>query len=100
MCVCVCVMQSDNSSTCLVADFVHSIAAQMCQAPQLAAFRQVVQADPALQSLLSLAECVANPHAAFVNGILEPLSALKPGGHQVIDLTGAISRSARTLMEV
>jgi len=72
--------QSDNSSTCLVADFVHSIAAQLCQAPQLVAFRQMLLGDALLQARLSLAQCIANPHAAFVNGILEPLAALKPTG--------------------
>lgn len=74
--------QADNSSTCLVADFVHSIAAQLCQAPQLVAFRQLLLSDPHLQSLLSLKECVANPHSSFVNGILEPLSSLKRSGEE------------------
>ena len=69
--------QSDNSSTCLVADFVHSMAAQLCQAPQLVAYRQMVLASAQLQNLLSLKECVADPHAAFVNGILQPLAGLK-----------------------
>lgn len=75
--------QAENSSTCLVADFVHSIAAQLCQAPQLVAYRQLLLSDPHLQSLLSLKECVANPHSAFVNGILEPLSGLKRSGEEV-----------------
>ena len=75
--------QADNSSTCLVPDFVHSIAAQLCQAPQLVAFRQLLLSDPHLQSLLSLKECIANPHSSFVNGILEPLSSLKRSGEEV-----------------
>ena len=79
--------QADNSSTCLVPDFVHSIAAQLCQAPELVAYRQLLLSDPHLQALLSLKECVANPHSAFVNGILEPLSALKRSGEEVISIT-------------
>ena len=75
--------QAENSSTCLVADFVHSMAAQLCQAPQLVAYRQLLLSDPHLQALLSLNECVANPHSAFVNGILEPLAALKRSGEEV-----------------
>jgi len=59
------------------------MAAQLCQAPQLVAYRQLLLSDPHLQSLLSLKECVANPHSAFVNGILEPLSALKRSGEEV-----------------
>jgi hypothetical protein len=49
------------------------------------AFRQLLLSDPHLQSLLSLKECIANPHSSFVNGILEPLSSLKRSGEEVID---------------
>lgn len=69
--------QAENSGTCLVPDFVHSLAAQLCQAPQLIGYRQLLLSHPHLQALLSLKECVANPHEAFVNGILEPLTSLK-----------------------
>ncbi|XP_065582552.1 protein TANC2-like isoform X2 [Artemia franciscana] len=71
--------QAENSATCLLPDFVHSIAAQLYQAPQLEAFRNKVQGDPALQKKLQLKECISDPHGAFVHGILEPLSALKKG---------------------
>lgn len=37
--------QADNSATCLVPDFVHSVAAQLCQAPQLAAYRDLLRRD-------------------------------------------------------
>jgi hypothetical protein len=46
--------QADNSPTCLVPEFVHSLAAQMSQAPQLTPYYQLVNSDPAIQSLLSL----------------------------------------------
>ena len=75
--------QADNSNTCLVADFVHSIAAQLCQAPQLVAYRQLLLSNPQLQGLLSLKECIANPHAAFVTGVLEPLAGIKRAGEDV-----------------
>jgi len=41
--------QADNNSTCLVADFIQSLAAQLCQAPQLAAYREHLENEPYLQ---------------------------------------------------
>ena len=69
--------QSDNAPTCLVPEFVHSLAAQMSQAPQLTPYYQLVNSDMAIQQLLSLPGCVADPNQAFVDGILEPLHALR-----------------------
>ena len=69
--------QADNAPTCLVPEFVHSVAAQMSQAPQLTPFYQLLGSDPNLQALLSLAGCVADPAAALVGGILEPLHGLR-----------------------
>ncbi|GBM09276.1 hypothetical protein AVEN_97927-1, partial [Araneus ventricosus] len=37
--------QTDNNITCLVPEFVHSIAAHLCRAPQLAAYRDLVARD-------------------------------------------------------
>jgi hypothetical protein len=39
-------MQADNATTCHVADFVHSISAQMSQAPQLSSYFQLIQVPP------------------------------------------------------
>lgn len=69
--------QADNNNTCLVPDFIHSMAAQLCQAPQLAAYREHLLNEQHLQSILSLKECIANPDGAFVQGILEPLTCLR-----------------------
>ncbi|KAJ8880923.1 hypothetical protein PR048_017396 [Dryococelus australis] len=41
--------QADNNATCLVPDFVHSLAAQLCQAPQLTAYRELLINEPTLQ---------------------------------------------------
>lgn len=41
--------QADNNSTCLVPEFVHSVAAQLCQAPQLTVYRQHVLTELNLQ---------------------------------------------------
>ena len=41
--------QSDNNATCLVPEFIHSLAAQLCQAPQLAAYRDMLLSEPHLQ---------------------------------------------------
>lgn len=43
------VWQADNNSTCLVPDFIHSLAAQLCQAPQLSAYKEYLQNEPHLQ---------------------------------------------------
>ncbi|XP_044761328.1 protein TANC2 isoform X3 [Coccinella septempunctata] len=72
--------QADNNNTCLVPDFIHSLAAQLCQAPQLAAYRDHLLSEQHLQSALSLKECIANPDVALVRGILEPLTNLEKSG--------------------
>lgn len=41
--------QSDNNNTCLVPDFIHSLAAQLCQAPQLSAYREYLLSEPHVQ---------------------------------------------------
>ncbi len=69
--------QADNAPTCLVPEFVHSVAAQMSQAPQLTPYYQLLLSDPGLQNVLSLAGCVSDPGGAFVQGILEPMNALR-----------------------
>ena len=71
---------ADNAPTCLVPEFVHSIAAQMSQAPQLAAYFQLIQAEPAVQALLSLPSCHADPTTSLVKGILQPLAHLARQG--------------------
>ncbi|KAM9493182.1 protein TANC2 isoform 2-T2 [Clarias gariepinus] len=68
--------QADNAYTCLVPEFVHNIAALLCRAPQLQAYRELLLRQPHLQSLLSLRSCVQEPITAFNRGLLEPLHAL------------------------
>uniref|UniRef100_A0A182NCZ4 Protein TANC2 n=1 Tax=Anopheles dirus TaxID=7168 RepID=A0A182NCZ4_9DIPT len=72
--------QADNNSTCLIPDFVHSLAAQLCQAPQLAAYHEFLLGEHALQHALSVKECIANPERAMAMGILEPLATLRRTG--------------------
>ncbi|KAM6934315.1 protein TANC1-like isoform 2-T4 [Xenentodon cancila] len=69
--------QADNTYTCLVPEFVHSIAALLCRAHQLAAYRELLLKEPHLQSMLSLRSCVQDPMAAFRRGVLEPLANLR-----------------------
>lgn len=69
--------QLDNEATCTIPEFVHSVAAQMSQAPQMSAYRQLIQSSDHLKSLLSYQSCVSNSSAAFIQGILEPLTLLK-----------------------
>ncbi|XP_026530344.1 protein TANC1-like isoform X1 [Notechis scutatus] len=69
--------QADNTYTCLVPEFVHSIAALLCRSPQLTAYRELLIKEPHLQSMLSLRSCVQDPVAAFKRGVLEPLVNLR-----------------------
>lgn len=72
--------QSDNYMYCLVPDFIHSLAAQLCQAPQLAAYREHLLNEPHLQNILNVKDCIADPYRAMRIGILEPLSNLRRVG--------------------
>jgi hypothetical protein len=68
--------QADNAPTCLVPELVHSLAAQLAQAPQLAAYYQHLKASPAARALVSLPSCRADPSAALLQGVLRPLARL------------------------
>ncbi|KAF8790424.1 protein TANC2-like isoform X2 [Argiope bruennichi] len=65
--------QMDCRETCLIPDFIHSLAAQLCQAPQLPEYRNFLLQDESCQQLLSLEACIEDPDKAFQKGILEPL---------------------------
>lgn len=69
--------QSDNNITCLVPDFIHSVAAQLCQSPQLAAYQEHLVNEPHVQGSVSWKECITNPDLALNRGIIEPLSTLR-----------------------
>ncbi|KAM9409991.1 protein TANC1-like [Pholidichthys leucotaenia] len=69
--------QADNTYTCLVPEFVHSVAALLARAPQLTAYRELLVQEPHLQNTLSLRSCVQDPIAAFRKGVLEPLASLR-----------------------
>ncbi|XP_014205049.1 protein TANC2 [Copidosoma floridanum] len=72
--------QADNNCTCLVPDLIHSLAAQLCQAPQLAAYQEYLLSEPHLQGSLSQKECTVDPDLALIRGIIEPLVSLKKAG--------------------
>ncbi|KAK7175123.1 hypothetical protein R3I93_002122 [Phoxinus phoxinus] len=69
--------QADNAYTCLVPEFVHNVAALLCRAPQMQAYRDLLLRQPHLQSTLSLRSCVQDPFSAFRRGLLEPLEILQ-----------------------
>lgn len=79
--------QADNTYTCLVPEFVHSIAALLCRAHQLGAYRELLLKDPHLQSMLSLRSCVQDPMAAFRRGVLEPLANLRKGKQRYLNIS-------------
>ncbi|XP_055072246.2 protein TANC1 isoform X1 [Misgurnus anguillicaudatus] len=69
--------QADNTYTCLVPEFVHSVSALLCRSHQLTAYRELLLKEPHLQSMLSLRSCVQDPTAAFRRGVLQPLINLR-----------------------
>ncbi|XP_072321881.1 protein TANC1-like isoform X2 [Eucyclogobius newberryi] len=69
--------QADNTYTCLVPEFVHSIAALLARAPQLTPYREVLVQEPHIQNVISLRSCVQDPFSAFKKGVLEPLATLR-----------------------
>ncbi|XP_040297601.1 protein TANC1 isoform X4 [Bufo bufo] len=69
--------QADNTYTCLVPEFVHSVAALLCRSHQLTAYRDLLIREPHLQSMLSLRSCVQDPLTAFRRGVLEPMTNLR-----------------------
>ena len=72
--------QADAAASCLVPEFVHSVAAQLAQCPQLAAYRRQLQAPRSPLRHLSLRSCRADPDLALQRGLLQPLRDLGPGG--------------------
>ena len=72
--------QIDNSVSCLVGEWVHSLAAQLAQVPSLAGFHELLSTDHSLRSLLSLTQCTADPHTALIQGVLRPLALLQQSG--------------------
>jgi hypothetical protein len=72
--------QIDNAVTCLVGEWVHSLAAQLAQAPALAAYHELLSTDHSLRTRLSLPQCTADPHTALTLGILGPLALLRQAG--------------------
>ena len=63
------VFQVENSLTCQVPDFVHSLAAQLCQVPQLQGYREHLLRNPELLQALEMNRCIADPHAALLEGL-------------------------------
>nr|XP_018912691.1 PREDICTED: protein TANC2 [Bemisia tabaci] len=87
--------QVDNNITCLVPEFIHSVAAQMCQAPQLTAYKEYLQNETHLQNVLSMKECIADPDEALIRGVIEPLCILRrigkiPAGQTCVILVDAL----------
>ncbi|XP_070535963.1 protein TANC2-like [Ptychodera flava] len=77
--------QVDFQASCSVPEFIHSIAGQLSENPQLKGYRELLINEPHLQSVLSMPSCVENPSEAFMKGILEPLCTLKQQGRILVD---------------
>ena len=69
--------QADNNITCMVPEFVHSMASYMAEAPALAAYKELLLREPHLQSVLNIRQCIQDPSRSLIKGILEPLTELK-----------------------
>ncbi|XP_064595070.1 protein TANC2-like isoform X3 [Liolophura sinensis] len=74
------ICQADNNLTCMVPEFVQSLAAYLAQSPQLAAYKELLLHEPQIQNVLKLQECLQNPSNSFIKGVLEPLISLKKAG--------------------
>ena len=72
--------QADNVVTCKVAEWVHSLASQLSQAPCLKAYHQLLSTDHHLRTKLSLSSCLTDPDKALTQAILQPLTDLKLAG--------------------
>ena len=70
----------DNESSCTIPEFVHSIAAQLTQNPNMSHYHRLVSSTHQLHQILSYASCLADPSKAFIEGILEPLKLLRSQG--------------------
>ena len=80
------ICQADNNVTCMVAEFVYSLAAMLTTAPQLVAYKELLLQEPHLQNQLTLRECVQNPSRSLVQAVLEPLAMLKRTGKIPADM--------------
>ena len=72
--------QGDNSPTSSVAEFVHSLAAQLSQAPQLSSYHHLLQSDQHKRELVAINSCHTHPAQALKLGVLQPLSLLYEEG--------------------
>lgn len=72
--------QADVNTTCMVPEFVHSLAGYLAHAPQMGAYRELLLQDAQLQQMLSLRQCLQDPSGSFIKGILEPLEQLQQAG--------------------
>ena len=68
--------QADNSATCLVPEFVRSLAALLSASRHLVHYQQMPSNSASLKELLSPQNCIRDSMGAFVNGIIEPLRQL------------------------
>ena len=78
--------QADNNITCMVPEFVHSLAAYMCASPLLTSYRDLLLQNAQLQQLLSIGSCSQQPSQSFVRAVLEPLAQLKNAGQIAADM--------------
>ena len=69
--------QLENSPTCAVPEFVHSLAAQLSQAPSLRPYYNMLMTNYELRTKLTLGYCLAKPDVALEEGVLEPLRSVQ-----------------------
>ena len=87
--------QADNAPTVRVADFVHSLAAQLSQAPALRPYNAQLAREHDLRSKLTPSYCLARPSVALEEGVLEPLRSVQGidgvGGQPCVVLVDGLS---------
>ena len=55
--------------TCQVAEWIHSLAAQLSQAPQLESYHSLLSTDHELRGRLALSKCLSDPDSALTEVI-------------------------------
>lgn len=72
--------QKSNRCTNMVPEFVHNLAAQLCQAPVLLPYRNLLLSESRYHEILSMESCIVDPMTSFIQGILDPINMLIKNG--------------------
>lgn len=81
--------QYQEAESLSVAVFIRSIAAQLAVSPLISGFKELIETD-AVALWLDPIQCQRYPTTAFENGIIKPLSSLKPPNEPVFIIVDSL----------